>query len=448
MKVLLFLISIISILFYFFDRQMSVENAPYIVALSIIISTISILPRVNIKGVHLEVILVLFIGILFFNIKWFALSLFNPIEFEDAIMSRSISKLSFYKSSLMLSCSLPLISLSYIYSIRHKAPNYSEYIQRDKISLLPMLILSFLTLLLSLRETGLTVGALYIGSSNSWFPFMIRFVQLSAIIYSYNYYYGYQETKFNKILLICLIVLYEVYLLIGGERGNSLSVILILGFTYLLKENYTLSKKQFVLVVILAIVFVGVFNQIETLRVDGSQMTTAGIFEKSDENSTQSSEMCTCLAYDGITQGKYPHTWGSLSLISIIQSIPYLGSKLLDVFSVPSSLRSNSAGLVTIQYYGIDYNSGLGTTYLADSYIEFGIWGVVLVSILLGIFVAWIDNNLRNRHSFNIFSFLLVSYFFAYSIYFGRAAVLSFFCNFIHASILFELYYIIFKHVK
>ena len=230
MKVLLFLISIISILFYFFDGQMSVENAQYIVALSVTISTISILPRVNKKGVHLEVILVLFIGILFFNLKWFALSLFSPVEFEDAIMSRSISKLSFYKSSLMLSCSLPLISLSYIYFIRHKAPNYSEYIQRDKISLLPMLILSFLTLLLSLRETGLTVGALYIGSSNSWFPFMIRFVQLSAIIYSYNYYYGYQETKFNKILLICLIVLYEVYLLIGGERGNSLSVILILAY--------------------------------------------------------------------------------------------------------------------------------------------------------------------------------------------------------------------------
>ncbi len=437
-QILIFLSAISLILFYTITPEQA-KIGLIICACSIIVSCISVFPHYTKEGFRFSIILFLYLGIIFFNSKWFLYYFIDPSDFIEVLLMKGVNQTIFVRSTLLLSLSLPLISLSYLYYLQKRHQNH--YNKSQPIKLLPLIILAWIVTALCVRETPMAWGALYIGSSNTWFPYMIRLVQLVAIVYAYNMYIGCRTSTVETSGTYSLVIFYSVYLLIGGERGNALSVMLIMSLVFLIKKNFTLSKKSIIIVLGILFLLIFVFNFVENARLEGSQRSFVEYIQSTERKSDlQSSELCTCLAVDGIDNEIYDHSFGVYSLISSVNSIPFLGDKILMLLGVPPILRSNTAGLITYQYAGPYATSGLGTTYLADSYIEFGIIGVILVSLLLGWFVVKIDDVLQNKKKCGFTVFLLYSFFVAYSIYFGRASIVSFLCNFIHAYVIFVVY--------
>ena len=63
---------------------------------------------------------------------------------------------------------------------------------------------------------------------------------------------------------------------------------------------------------------------------------------------------------------------------------------------------------------------GLGTNIIADIYISFGLFGVILLMFLLGSFISYLKRHMNN----NIYMFALYIIMISYSIYLVRAEFL------------------------
>lgn len=245
--------------------------------------------------------------------------------------------------------------------------------------------------------------------------------------------------------------MFIIYVLIGGDRGPAFNTMLILVFGLLLMQRMTIKKRYIIIGLIGIVIFYNLFKFIEILRLveddDLNKEVVQSVFysfkDYKDSNNVSGTNIrTTSVAIEGIENNLYPHTYGLFFLQAVVRGIPYIGNKIVELFVSENSIfYAGSARLITIQISGFDYTSGLGTSYLADTYIEFGLIGVVLISFLFGILTGMFENKIKTL-SFKSFSdFLIVVIFVSTSFYVGRGILGGFVVNFIHT----WFYYIIIK---
>src|SRR5690606_8810699 len=201
--------------------------------------------------------------------------------------------------------------------------------------------------------------------------------------------------KSNVLSSFFVILLFIVYVLIGGDRGPALTVILMLAFGYVLLNKMRIKVTTFMMGILFVVFMNFTFTFIEILRLnDSSQLDintiqTVAAKHKDYETIPGITIRCTSLAIEGIETNLYPHTYGFFLLQSLVKGVPYFGNLLIEEFIDEDSIISNgSAHLLTIQNSGRFYNSGIGTSYLADMFIEFGVIGVVLISFIFGLVIG------------------------------------------------------------
>lgn len=421
--------------------------------ISIFISLILVI-QVSNRKIQFRLIYLLYIGIILFNGSLYIESLINSNSIERILFDKGIDLISFHKSNYLLGLSLPIITVGYLFNkSEHKViNNVTNYIPFNWL-----LFFSYIFLAISISITGITIGSLFIGVSSYWYILLIRFIALTSCAYSYKYFRStYNKPSLpkyvlrNKIFSI-LIILFTIYLLIGGDRGPVLVIIVILSIAYLGQLNNTINFKSATILILVALVIFNLFTFISSLR--GNELGTSfaindlSIYAQTDDNeySVGFSQVCTCLAISGIDSGEISHSLGIYFIIAIIQSIPFLGNTILRLIGVPDFYKGGTALLLTEYYYGPHPSSGLGTTYLADLYIEFGIIGVILFSFLLGYIVRYLDKLWRARAKLSFPTYCLIMFFAGYAIYIGRANIYTFLINYIHAMVLYYLTFGIFR---
>lgn len=457
MKIILLLVVSILNIFAWFNEDFNCNDtfAIWLPFFAIVFSLLSIMPKLVSGKIEIKLIYFFIFGALYFNTSWYFTLLFNTSELFFILEHFGISFQNFIKSNLLMGISLPLIIAGYLFKDReYSKACFQDCISIKPIRISPFIYLTIFFLVLSISVTGLSFGNTYIGTSSYFYILLYRMVILSCVIFSLNYILysgnlsvGIVDLFINNKILFAILICFWIYVAVGGDRGPILSTMMILLFGYLTMNKMRIKYSYVLLLGVGVFVMSTLFTFIEIFRIEGSEKILSYEMIKKTylliaeyEKNLNSSERCTAFAIEGIGNGLYTHTYGLFFVQSVFKGIPFFGNMISEL--IMPIIPNGSAELLTIQKSGVDYTSGIGTTYLADLYIEFGLLGIIVVSFMYGMMVSFFDNKCRLQSFKNIKQYLFIALFFGFSIYTGRGTLGGFVVYFIHTWV----FYIIIKY--
>ena len=457
-RLFLALISFINLVL-FLEPNIALEGKflSYAPLFSILSAIVYILKGLVASQREFRIFYIVLIGILYFNTPMYFTYLLDENEGRYLVLKHGIDFIYFIKTNYLLGTSIPLLILGY--ELKQKRVSHPIIIEkREIVSTKYLFICSTILLAYNVIKLGITFGGLFTSQNvDVFYILLIRSVSLTscALFYNYRIENGKRNISFLKysaknITTITLLVFFIAYSTIGGDRGPAATIIIMLAIGYLSTREMIIKTSELFISIFACIILFNVFFAIEDLRATnyGESFSTETLMNYSSEDSEMtslgSSQKCTALAIQGIDDGIYPHSYGLFFLGGLLKSIPYIGNKIFEIIGIPSIIGEGSARLLTIQFYGEDSVTGLGTTYLAELYIEFGVFGIIIISILFGYLSRFLDKEINNKN-ITFETYVLIMFFAGYAFYLGRGTLHTFLINYIHTLI---FYYIIYKIPK
>ncbi|WP_417608028.1 O-antigen polysaccharide polymerase Wzy [Owenweeksia hongkongensis] len=229
---------------------------------------------------------------------------------------------------------------------------------------------------------------------------------------------------------------YLVLVLVSGDRGP----ILQFGVTYL--GGYVLvAKRKMRLVVVLAGLFIGA-TAISLLGFVREIGNGADFWKKVEvayslraESRIQSSISPSTLELAGSVRTmhaavdyseNYGHTNGLFQLFQVLSIVPGVGT-IAKALTGMENTDFKSSAFLTRHILGSNPDRGLGTTVVADIFLDFGIIGVVVIFCLFAWFVRYLEVNVFSARLFRISTLALFFIFLSQAIYIGRSTILVLF---------------------
>lgn len=223
---------------------------------------------------------------------------------------------------------------------------------------------------------------------------------LSVLSISYVFYNRYiipshipgkrKPWSFYEIVLMGLILLYCGLFALAGDRGQVALVLLAAGLAFSSKIRAVRASEFF----LLAAAGFLIFSIIAVWRTGNADSATPFIEDYGylgiSTNLAQSIVTLTQSIAIVDAQGFF---WGKLWLSQILGVIPFAQGMFLS-FTDLSLHDISSSNYITMFTLGDNASSGLGTSFVADIYLNFGTIGLVVISILYGaicsLMVKWI----------------------------------------------------------
>lgn len=233
--------------------------------------------------------------------------------------------------------------------------------------------------------------------------------------------------------------LYLLIRIMSGDRGPFIYSVLSIFFTYIIISKKKISLKY---VFIAGIAFSSLMIVIGVARGMSFDMAfgekasaaaqTLGQARFSDATVLTPTEelalsfRCNETAVSEIQRGQDFH-YGKYQIYSLLNCIPFMPSFLYNTLKIP--LRELSSDYYLTECYFGDYSiSGqIGTTVIAEFYLEFGILGVILGMFIVGLFFGKIDRSvcINPANSLGLISIVVTLLFASHSIYIPRSNFLS-----------------------
>jgi hypothetical protein len=205
-----------------------------------------------------------------------------------------------------------------------------------------------------------------------------------------------------KLILLPWTLLVSLFFL-SGDRGEA--VLIISGFIWpFLSRNIAgrFTALKLLLMIIVGITLFGILREIRGNEIENTSdffnyVSVNGllIFLIIGATNAASSGLLlpSAISYVGING----YTNGALTLTAIMGIVPGLRGILKD-FEIFNDFFIESATILTIQELGHHSTSGMGTTTLADFYIDFGLVGIVTGHFILGWIAKKISYGIFNNH--------------------------------------------------
>lgn len=256
-------------------------------------------------------------------------------------------------------------------------------------------------------------------------------------------------------LFLLFFSIYIILTLISGSRFPVLKNILLLTFSYI----YCCRKQPFRNSFIIALLAIGsfIFTIVSFGRVlvtdDLSEKYTIGIegFEnrKSFSPTTlelANSQYCDMAAINIFEQTDTPHLYGAIQgrYLAVIM----LPNRILQKIWPVSIEMQGSAYFLTAKEIGLDSEMGLGSTIQTDFYVDFGLIGMIICMILVGVLFKKIDLMLYSDRdkSYHLLAVLIAIYIGACALYLARSAFIPMLKIPIYAFLLLKLNKFLFNH--
>lgn len=277
---------------------------------------------------------------------------------------------------------------------------------------------SFVLFIMSIDVSSFISGAIYHGSgaydrsvdgSSRWEMLFDVFMTIVLSINTYKLKKNKQQISFVKYirsfpLMFTLIVLtYLILRLLSGDRGPVIYTVLLILFSYAYVAKINVKFIKVLLALFLAAFMMTLLNSI---RMQDSSLNLKERLEEAinymkyeHEISTISpytyelaqSVLCNYIAVSDIDESVTEFQYGKYNLMELIGAVPGSSTIVYKLFKVDIS-KETTAEYVTKSYFGQYYPYGLGTTALVDFYLDFGVLGVVLGFLLLGLLFQKIDD--------------------------------------------------------
>lgn len=358
--------------------------------------------------------------------------LFNYSEFGYGIFQTNITDenilISFYQAVFL---SITSLIIGFLFSKKNKSTKQSDIITNDWNTVLVWISKIFFFILVIFRILVLLDRASYV-NDNSYFDSFKEFESSYPIIiqrlsqsYSVPFFIllSLQLKKKRIIIPISVFLLEGLVSLTTGRRMNFILSVIIL-VIYFVWDDYTstreekkwINKVTVVFGVFLVPVLIFVSNLVLEFRngISSSNTTINSIF---GEFFYKQGVTLTTVLHSFLYNNEYPQS--SQFVIGPIESFIknniiaslFFESELLVGQSIASGLSSPLFGH-RVSYF-IDSNAylngrGYGSSYIAESYVDWGILGVIIVSFIIGFILYKLYDNLGQNLFFTTFSFLLL----------------------------------------
>lgn len=246
-------------------------------------------------------------------------------------------------------------------------------------------------------------------------------------------------------------ILYILLRLLSGDRGPVIYTLMTYFYAYILT---TKKKIKFVFVasgIVIAAIFVtllGFARGMDTNMSFGDRFNNAYNMSMTEDYApsiipaTQElagSINCNFIAVRDIDTETTTYKYGTYHLFELLGIIPGSSSVLTNFFGI-NLKETQSSEYLTISYFGRNYPYNLGTTAVAEPYLDFGVLGVIIICCIFGIFYKQFDNCYIGRNKIGMHNRILLFKMSAWSIYIGRS---SFFQMFTSALYIVLIYYVI-----
>ena len=234
--------------------------------------------------------------------------------------------------------------------------------------------------------------------------------------------------------------IYFILRLLSGDRGPIIYTSCAFMYAYWMLTKKRMSLVRLILIVFFAASAVTLLGEVRDLDKDISffdRINNVDVMKAKEDlpsicSQTQelaNSVNCNFIAVGDINAKKTDYKYGAYNLIAMIGSVPgssFVLSKILGV-----NLRDYmTSEYVTISYFGPDYPLGLGTTAVADFFLDFGAFFSFLLFYSCGLLYRKLDyvytkQNVTNVSIYAIIAILKVSSIAIYTSRFSFAGTMS-----------------------
>ncbi len=251
-------------------------------------------------------------------------------------------------------------------------------------------------------------------------------ISLLKYIFSYGWF-------FNLTILIFIICVF-----ISGDRGPIITFMLLYFGGYFYLNNSKLKFSYFIILLISSAFIFSLLGSSRSYSLDISynerikMAYNDNFWEKSNTTTTLTYELsnsvrCLNYAVDYIDKnGDYK--FGNYQLQYILTTIPGYNTlwKYIDEdYQKTGSMKNfSSADYITYLDQGDNPSLGLGTTCVADLYLDFGILGVIIGLGIFGYFIKKCENDLL-KNNINLFSLTISLIYLSFAFYISRGVILS-----------------------
>lgn len=265
---------------------------------------------------------------------------------------------------------------------------------------------------------------------------------LAVRTYNLKYFYKIKVDGFlhylkflNKQILI-VFVIYFVLILISGDRGPIIQLCLVLlgSFVILYKKKISLIKTiLFLFFGIFIISYIAYIRELKDTNSYWDKIWEANEVMKTRKRNSSISPATVELASSvramhasvSYVEGN-GYSYGAYQGMQIAGVIPGLGLFLSELLNLDLETFKSST-LLTQLVLGSDPTHSVGTSAVADIYLDFGLYGTIFLFLLFGLFVRHIETKVYSKEVCSIFLWVLFFLILSKSVYIGRSTIIVLF---------------------
>jgi len=223
-------------------------------------------------------------------------------------------------------------------------------------------------------------------------------------------------------------VLYLILILFSGDRGPIIYLSLALFFGYIYLNNVNVSTSKLISIVVIGSMLMTVLGMIRRAGVTlDSAMNSKiennyypdSIFPMTKELATSVLTISTAVSK---VPSRYDYFYGLFMFQNFSVIIPGLNSFLNSRIGIDPNFFSSS---VFLTYLSLGSNArwGVGTSAIADIYLDFGTLGVIIIFITFGYLTKKLEVYVLGYNSTNFLLVAIYLLFFSFSIYIARSNI-------------------------
>lgn len=244
----------------------------------------------------------------------------------------------------------------------------------------------------------------------------------------------YRYIRMQGAPLLIILAIYLPLILMSGDRGPALQIGVVFIGGYIFSQNKKLKGLYYIFLLGAGILFVSILGVARAVEMEGGSYWDRfeNIGERQQSLSSSNSispntmELATVVRTLHVAVSyteAYGFANGLFQAYQIVGIVPGLGTVFQNMTGKDQSeLRSAEfvTGLLKADW-------GMGTTCVADVYLDFGIIGVIIAFLLFGYFLRYIDERSVSLGDYNLWIWVIVFLFLSQAIYIGRSTIISVF---------------------
>ena len=224
---------------------------------------------------------------------------------------------------------------------------------------------------------------------------------------------------------IIVLLVYSGLIAMSGARYVVLRMLSLLFISYI----YTVRPKIRIITLVLGLSFIAFLTTLQGLTRSGDEIS----FSEARNSMSQSesiSPMTSELAFSVTTlhvatenvPAKVDYNYGVTFLSGLLFVIPGARTFVLNMLDIPIELSHSTMFITKLGYGSLD-EGGMGSSSLADIYISFGVIGCVVIFLLFGYLIRYLEENTYKSNGGSTFILGISFCFYSQMMYLNRESL-------------------------